>query len=69
MRQHIEREHRSNALFAMAKGYIFVKGNAQLRSNAFTYSRRKVLDFVATLGRGDDTPIAIGEGVAQHFLD
>ena len=56
--QHVERELGTDALLGMTVGNILVERDAQLPGDVLADARGEVLDEVATLGSGDDTPIA-----------
>ena len=54
-------------MLRVALGYIFVEGYAEQFSEPSGNERSEVALLVATLGRGNDGPVAIGERVAENL--
>ena len=54
-------------MLRVALGYIFVEGYAEQFGEPGGNERGEVVLLVATLGRGNDGPVAIGERVAENL--
>lgn len=64
-----ESEHRPDTVLRVALGNIFVERYAEKLREPGRNERRKISDLVATLGRGNDAPVARGERVAEDLPD
>ena len=56
-------------MLRVALGNIFIERYAEKRGVPCGNERSKVAHLVATLGRGNDAPVAVGERVAEDLSD